>query len=122
MVLFWTLTKNSWIYLAEILPSQWMGYAVASNYVSSIIVSVVCPYAFTYINRWTYFCFFIFTLCALVYVWIKVSETMGKSFEQIRDDFMSNEARELEKAIPMKELKAVSNDSPQSNFVVVNHF
>ena len=44
----------SWVYIAEVLPPEWMSYGVASSWLFTILVTISTPYFLNWISRFTF--------------------------------------------------------------------
>jgi len=78
-----------WVYMSEILPTQWMGYGTASSWLFTIFVSLTTPYFFNYLGRWTYFIYLVCMGLSAVYCFAYIKETKGKSKKEIMESFAS---------------------------------
>ena len=71
--------------------ANWMGYAMSSCWICGIIIAVIGPYCLTYLNRWTFFLFMIFTGLSCPFYYFFVPETQNKTPESIRKNFESTQ-------------------------------
>jgi len=83
----------SWLYVAEILPAQWMGYSVASSWIFSIATAVASPYCIDLNGTVTFLVFFAFTAFSGSFFYGVTTETQNKTIEQIRKDYESKGSR-----------------------------
>lgn len=62
-VWYFPLLSHSWVYMSEILPSQWMGYGTASSWVFTILVTITVP---PMLNSIGYVTYLIFLVCMVL--------------------------------------------------------
>eukprot|EP00826_Nyctotherus_ovalis_P010762 TRINITY_DN12820_c0_g1_i10.p1 TRINITY_DN12820_c0_g1~~TRINITY_DN12820_c0_g1_i10.p1 ORF type:complete len:197 (+),score=41.03 TRINITY_DN12820_c0_g1_i10:379-969(+) len=79
-----------WLYISEILPSQWMGYGTASSWVFTILISSVSPPLLSAISYGTYLIFAGFMVASTVFSIVCLHETKGKSKQEIMALFAGN--------------------------------
>ena len=80
-----------WIYISEILPSQWMGFGIASSWTIIIIISITTPYMLADIGRWTFFIFFVCMVFASIFCAFFIKETKGKTKNEIMALFINKQ-------------------------------
>lgn len=90
-----------WLYMSEILLSQWLGYAAALTWLFTIIVGLITPYALSGIGRWIFFIFLIAMIATIFFIVFCLIETKGKT----RDEIMAVFAKKIDmKVVPDTEV------------------
>lgn len=87
----------SWLYMSEIFPSRirefGIAIATATQWLFNFVFSQVTPHAISNIGWRTFLMFCIFNYALVVYAWIFLKETKGKSLEEMEVVFGSTETQ-----------------------------
>jgi len=76
------------------MPVTWMGYAVSSSLMFTIIVAGATPYSIDYIKGRTFFILLILTAASFPFFFFLTPETKDKSIKEIRRDYETDSKKE----------------------------
>ena len=109
LVLFWIIAYAAsfsigmgpivWVIISEIFPNRVRGrcasVAVFFMWTASLAISQLFPWLLKVANEGVFLIFAVLSTLSLIYIWLAVPETKGKSLEEIEQDWQTRASRKL---------------------------
>ena len=78
----------TWIIIAEMVPSQWLGYSSASSWGSTLFVSFTTGFFIKIIGGYTFEIYAVVMLTSLFFLGVWLRETRGKIKQKVIDEYL----------------------------------
>jgi len=78
----------TWLYLAEVLPDNWVGIGSAMSSLFSIAISYTTPILFTVIGNLIFSLYGIFMFLSGFFLWVFMKESKGKRRQDLQNEYL----------------------------------